>query len=120
MKTPEIFDAIRPFEPEELPLVFERLLADQQFRQVIAYLYPGVSIEAVGAKMRQCKTNLDFQKAFCYTFLENLLAKADGRKVIENLQKYPMAEFSMHRDGHLDPEEAAKELKMAGEALPTR
>ncbi len=57
------------------------------------------------------RTEIEIKKA-----RENLLAKADGRKVIENLQKYPMAEFSMHRDGHLDPEEAAKELKMAGEA----
>ena len=30
------FDDIRPFEPEELPAVFERLLADEQFRQVVA------------------------------------------------------------------------------------
>ena len=27
-----------------------------------------------------------------------LLAKADKRKVLENLEKYPMSEFSMHRD----------------------
>lgn len=27
-------------------------------------------------KMHQCRTNLDFQKAFCYDFLKNLLAKA--------------------------------------------
>ena len=31
-----------------------------------------------------------------------LLAKADGRKVLENLKNYPMDKFSMHRDGHLD------------------
>ena len=105
MKAPEIFDAIRPYEPEELPMVFERLLADQQFRQVIAYLYPGVSIEAVGAKMRQCKTNLDFQKAFCYTFLENLLAKAAkgcdmDTSAIDITQRYTFV--SNHRDIVLD------------------
>ncbi len=31
-----------------------------------------------------------------------LLAKADARKVLENLENYPMDKFSMHRDGHLD------------------
>lgn len=28
-----------------------------------------------------------------------LLGKADGRKILENLKKYPMDAFSMHRDG---------------------
>lgn len=70
------FDAIRPFEPSELPEVFDRLLQNEQFLQVLAYLYPGVPKEAIGMKMHQCRTNLDFQKAFCYDFLKNLLAKA--------------------------------------------
>ena len=70
------FDAIRPFEPDELPEVFDRLLKDEQFLKVLAYLYPGVPKEAIGARMHQCKTNLDFQKAFCYDFLVKLLAKA--------------------------------------------
>ena len=33
------FDAIRPFEPEELPEVFERLLGNAQFAQVVAYVF---------------------------------------------------------------------------------
>ena len=70
------FDAIRPFEPEELPEVFDRLLQNEQFKQVLAYLYPGVSVEMIGQKMHQCRTNLEFQKAFCYDFLYNLLSKA--------------------------------------------
>lgn len=69
------FDAIRPFEPEELPEVFDRLLQNEQFKQVLAYLYPGVPVEMIGQKMHQCRTNLEFQKAFCYDFLQNLLAK---------------------------------------------
>ena len=70
------FDAIRPFEPTELPEVFDRLLQNEQFKQVLAYLYPGVPVEMIGQKMHQCRTNLEFQKAFCYDFLHNLLAKA--------------------------------------------
>lgn len=70
------FDAIRPFSPDELPEVFDRMLQNEQFRQVLAWLYPGVPVEAIGQKMHQCRTNLDFQKAFCYGFLKNLLAKA--------------------------------------------
>ena len=34
----------------------------------------------------------------------NLLAKADDRKILENLKEYPMDKFSMNRHGHMDPE----------------
>ena len=73
---PEKFNDIRPFEPEELPEVFDRLIADQQFCSVLSYLYPGVPVEAIAAKMKGCKDNLAFQKAFCYQFLHGLLKKA--------------------------------------------
>ena len=58
MKIPAEFDCIRPFEPEELPEVFDRLLSDSQFQQVLAYLYPGVALDDIAAKMRACKTNI--------------------------------------------------------------
>ena len=37
---------------------------------------------------------------------DGLLAKADGREILENLKQYPMDRFSMYRDGHMDPPEA--------------
>lgn len=73
---PEKFADIRPFEPNELPEVFDRLLANSQFRAVLAYLYPNVPVDAIAAKMKQCPDNLTFQKAFCYGFLHDLLKKA--------------------------------------------
>ena len=76
MTIPSIYDDIRPFEPNELQDVYKRLLANEQFRQVLAYLYPGVPVEAIGAKMAGCKTNLEFQLAFCYDFVTKLMAKA--------------------------------------------
>lgn len=75
MKIPEQFDPIRPFEPDELPDVFDRLLQNEQFSSVLAYLYPDVPKEALAAKMHACKDNLDFQKTFCYGFLVQLLAQ---------------------------------------------
>lgn len=75
MKIPEKFDPIRPFEPDELPDVFDRLLQNEQFSSVLAYLYPDVPKEALAAKMHACKDNLDFQKTFCYGFLVQLLAR---------------------------------------------
>lgn len=75
MKIPEQFDPIRPFEPDELPDVFDRLLHNEQFSRVLAYFYPDVPKEALAAKMHACKDNLDFQKTFCYGFLVQLLAR---------------------------------------------
>lgn len=75
MRIPEQFDPIRPFEPDELPDVFDRLLHNEQFSSVLAYLYPDVPKEALAEKMHACKDNLDFQKTFCYGFLVQLLAR---------------------------------------------
>ena len=75
MKIPSEFDPIRPFEPEELPAVYDRILADKQFQMVLAYLYPDVPAEAIAKKMHACKTNLDFQKTFCYPFLQRLVTE---------------------------------------------
>ena len=75
MKIPEQFDPIRPFEPDELPDVFDRLLHNEQFSSVLAYFYPDEPKEALAAKMHACKDNLDFQKTFCYGFLVQLLAR---------------------------------------------
>ena len=105
MKTPSEFDDIRPFESEELPEVYDRLLASEQFQQVLNYLYPNVPIEAIGQKMHQCKTSLEFQKVFAYPFLKGLISKAStgcemDSSAIDNTKHYSF--FSDHRDIVLD------------------
>ena len=75
MKIPSEFDEIRPYEPEELPVAYERLLSNPQFQMVMAYIMPGVPFDVIATKMRSCKTNLEFQKAFCYPFLESYFQK---------------------------------------------
>ena len=37
----------------------------------------------------------------------DLLAKADDRKILDNLKNYPMHQFSMHRDGKMHDGESA-------------
>ena len=101
----EDFDAIRPFEPQELPAAYDRLEQDAQFRAVVAYLYPQVPFEAIMQKMRTCKTCLDFQKAFCYPFLKDLMTKASkGFDIdIESIDVSRRYTFvSNHRDIVLD------------------
>lgn len=70
MNIPAEFDDIRPYSPEELPQVFEELLADPSFQAVLTNVIPGIPIEMLAAQLHQCKTNLDVQKTFstaCFT-----------------------------------------------------
>lgn len=105
MNIPQEFDAIRPWEPEDLPDVFDRLLANEQFRQVLAYLYPQVPFEMIAQKLKACKTNLDFQLAFAYDFVHGVLKKAATGcemdcKALDNTKRYTF--ISNHRDIVLD------------------
>lgn len=99
------FDAIRPFEPEELPEVFERLLGNAQFAQVVAYVFKDVPFDMLAQKMLACKTNLEFQVAFCYPFIKGLLQKASlgcdmNVDAIDMEKRYTFV--SNHRDIVLD------------------
>lgn len=71
------FDDIRPFLPEELPAVYDRLLANPEFRYVLDFVgkdFPaGLSIPDV---IRSCKTNLEFQIRVAYPLLKHLIATA--------------------------------------------
>ena len=105
MSTLSEFDPIRPFEPEELPEVFERLLNNEQFRKVIAFIMPEMSFDVFATRMRECKTGLEFQHTFCYGFLEKLLSKASKGcdidvSAIGNQGRFTF--ISNHRDIVLD------------------
>ncbi len=101
MKIPQEFDTIRPWEPEDLPEVYDRLIANGQFQKVLAFLYPQVPFEMIVQKLKACKTNLDFQKAFCYDFVHGVLKKAGkgcemDSSAIDNTRNYTF--ISNHRD----------------------
>lgn len=99
------FDSIRPWNPEDLAEVYDRLLANEQFVSVLKYLYPNVPVAAIEQKMRACKSCLEFQKAFCYDFIQGLMAKASKGytfdfSAIDNQKRYTF--ISNHRDIVLD------------------
>ncbi len=79
MTIPQQFDDIRPYEPDELQEAYSRMLAEPQFRSVLAQVMPHVPMEALVARIRSCRTSIDFQEALCYPFLKQLVADtADG------------------------------------------
>lgn len=113
MHTPKEFDDIRPFEPEELPEVYNRLLDNQQFQRVLSYFYPDVPLEKIGVRMRACTTNLDFQKVFGYEFVTFVLNRAAKSWDMDHSAISPEHNYtfmSNHRDIVLDSATLSKLL----------
>ena len=106
MNIPAEFDEIRPYAPEELPQAYEELIADPMFRAVVGQVMPGIPFEALAAKMKECKTNLEFQKTFFYTLLKDMVQKLskglefDCSLLTDKSKNYTF--ISNHRDIILD------------------
>lgn len=105
MQIPSEFDSIRPFQPEELPEAYDRLLASEQFKAVMAYIFPQITAEQFEQGLRKCKTNLEVQKTFAYPFLKNLVAQASkgctmDMQALDKTNRYTFV--SNHRDIVLD------------------
>ena len=102
----EEFDEIRPYHDSELPQIFEELIADDAFQQVVGAVMPGVPFAVIAQQMRACKTKLDFQKTFCYQLLRKLMQEAtegvtlDHDRVPDKRKAYTY--ISNHRDIILD------------------
>ena len=75
MTIPAEFDEIRPYLPDELPQIFEELIADPEFRAVIGYAIKDIPFEHVAMAMRASKDNLAFQKSIIYPFLQGVVKK---------------------------------------------
>ena len=78
------FDEIRPYHDEELPAIYEELIADPAFRQVAEVALPGVPFEMLAAQMRACKTKQEFQVAICYNILKRVIRDATQGVTFDN------------------------------------
>lgn len=107
MNIPAEFDEIRPYTPEELPQVFDELLADPSFRAVVPKLMPGVPFENISKQLHRCKDNLEVQIDIFYPLLYKIIQEhSDGFSMdvsaLPDRQKnYTF--ISNHRDIVLDP-----------------
>ena len=103
---PTAFDDIRPYHDEELPAVYEELIADSAFQKAVSSIMPGVPFEAIAQKMRSCRTKLEFQKAFCYGLLWNIVKECASGLTIDHSalpnKEKPYTYISNHRDIILD------------------
>ena len=100
------FDEIRPYYDDELPVVFEELIADPAFQKVATAALPEVPFETLAQQIRGCKTKRDFQVTCCYPFLWKIInAVTDGVTLdISALSEWqqPYTYVSNHRDIVLD------------------
>jgi hypothetical protein len=100
------FDDIRPFLPEELPEVYERLLADPEFQYALSVVYPGVPFEKLAQMIRQSGTSDEFQVTCIRPMLQMLIDKAsdgmtaDFSGITDRSKCYTF--ISNHRDIVLD------------------
>ena len=102
---PAEFDEIRPYAPEELPQIFEELIADPEFRYVMEYAFKGVPFEHIAGQMRASKDNLEFQKALVYPFVQGVIKKLSNGLTASIENKEEMAKslcISNHRDIIMD------------------
>lgn len=105
MNTAE-FDEIRPYNDEELPVIFEELIADPAFQKVATAVMPNVPFEQLAQKMCACKTKLEFQKIFCYTLLWEMAKSCTDGLTLDHTalpdKKKAYTYVSNHRDIILD------------------
>ena len=102
---PAEYDEIRPYLPEELPQVFEELIADPEFQAAIGYAFQGMPFEQIAAAMRASKNNLEFQKNIVYPFVKGVVQKLSSGLTVSYDNKEDMAAslcMSNHRDIIMD------------------
>ena len=102
---PAEYDEIRPYSPEELPQIFEELIADPEFKAVIAHAFKDVPFEHIAMAMRASKNNLEFQKALVYPFVKGVIKKLSSGLTVSYENKEHMAHslcISNHRDIIMD------------------
>ena len=102
---PAEYDEIRPYLPEELPQVFEELIADPEFQAAIGYAFQGMPFEQIAVAMRASKDNLEFQKNIVYPFVKGVVQKLSSGLTVSYDNKENMAAslcMSNHRDIIMD------------------
>lgn len=102
MRTPEEFDEIRPYDPEELPAVIEELIADPEFRAAAEQVLPDTPYEQACALLRSCRTNLEVQVKMFYPLLQKLLRQCATEFTLQGTEKVdkqvPHTFITNHRD----------------------
>lgn len=100
------YDEIRPYHDEELPQIYEELIADPFFMKAVTAVFPDWPPEEIAAKMRACKTKNRFQEVFGHALMWRIAnAYSDGLTIDMSALKDRSKAYtyiSNHRDIILD------------------
>ncbi|MFC2100949.1 acyltransferase [Bacteroidota bacterium] len=100
------YDKIRPYNDAEVPEAIQRVLSEERFKQMLAFLYRDKKIEDVIQTFKKIKTVSDFQLMFShYAVREVVRQTSDGLSYsgidkLDNTKPYLF--ISNHRDIVLD------------------
>jgi hypothetical protein len=100
------FDSIRPYKDEEIHEVFERLVSEVNFLELIKFLYPNFSTEQFLNKLLNIQSIREFQTEVIYPYVKEVLRTTTKGITHSGLDKLdPKGHYlfiSNHRDIVLD------------------
>lgn len=100
------FDDIRPYHDEELPRIYEELIADPGFRKAACAIMPGTPFDEIAATIRSSKTKEEFQMNCCYGILGDMIRRLTDGVTLDHTavpdKQCPYTYVSNHRDIILD------------------
>lgn len=100
------FEAIRPYEDEEVPAVLQAISERSMFGPLMSYLYPDVPLEEIAARLRQVHTVEEFQHTYISRAMQSIVRDSitelteEGLAELDPKQGYLF--LSNHRDIILD------------------
>ncbi len=106
MVTDQYFDSIRPYRDNEMTEVFEQLMNEESFKQLLNFLFPHIKIENFYKKLLSLKSIKDFQINVIYPYIKDVIkstthgVRAEGFEKLEPTKSYIF--ISNHRDIVLD------------------
>ncbi len=106
MFTDQYFDSIRPYRDNEIHDVFEQLMKEDAFKELLGYLFPHIPIQKFIEQLLGLETVSQFQIDVIYPFIKQLMANTTHGVTCEGLDKLdPKKSYifiSNHRDIVLD------------------
>lgn len=100
------FDSIRPYNDEEIHEVFERLINEVNFLELVKFLYPNFSTEQFLNKLLSIQSIREFQTEVIYPYVKEVLRTTTKGITHSGLDKLDPNEhylfISNHRDIVLD------------------
>ncbi len=106
MVTDQYFDSIRPYRDNEMTEVFEQLMNEESFKQLLNFLFPHIKIEDFYKKLLSLKSIKDFQINVIYPYIKDVIkstthgVSAEGFEKLDPTKSYIF--ISNHRDIVLD------------------